>query len=70
MTQPAYYWTTYRGGNDPSITIEAVGQVEVLPRGQVTPKGVCPYCQKHIGKGIHFHKKACAKNVEKTLQPG
>jgi hypothetical protein len=22
-------------------------------------KGVCPKCGRHIGKGIHFHMKAC-----------
>lgn len=24
-----------------------------------TPKGVCPKCGKHIGKGIAGHKRAC-----------
>lgn len=23
------------------------------------PKGTCPKCGEHIGKGIHFHMKAC-----------
>jgi hypothetical protein len=22
-------------------------------------KGVCPKCGKHIGRGLHFHVKAC-----------
>ncbi|MBY5821481.1 hypothetical protein [Rhizobium leguminosarum] len=22
-------------------------------------KGACPKCGRHIGKGIHFHVKAC-----------
>lgn len=25
----------------------------------VVPKGTCPKCGEHIGKGIHFHVKAC-----------
>ena len=25
----------------------------------VEAKGCCPKCGKHIGKGIHFHVKAC-----------
>ncbi|MEK1929492.1 MAG: hypothetical protein AAAC47_06820 [Pararhizobium sp.] len=24
-----------------------------------TDKGTCPKCGKHIGKGAHFHIKAC-----------
>ena len=23
------------------------------------PKGVCPKCLKHIGRGVHFHAKKC-----------
>jgi hypothetical protein len=23
------------------------------------PKGTCPTCGKHIGRGLHFHMKAC-----------
>jgi len=23
------------------------------------PKGVCPVCRKHIGRGVHFHAKRC-----------
>jgi len=22
-------------------------------------KGVCPKCNKHIGRGVHFHAKKC-----------
>ena len=25
----------------------------------IAPKGCCPKCGKHIGKGIYFHVKAC-----------
>lgn len=28
------------------------------PQAEVE-KGTCPKCGKHIGKGIHFHVKAC-----------
>lgn len=31
---------------------EAFGLVAV-------PKGACPKCKKHIGRGIQFHIKAC-----------
>ncbi|MDK4703895.1 hypothetical protein PH562_16715 [Rhizobium sp. CNPSo 4062] len=24
-----------------------------------TPKGSCPKCGKHIGKGLHMHMKGC-----------
>lgn len=24
------------------------------------PKGHCPKCGKHIGRGLHFHVKACS----------
>lgn len=23
------------------------------------PKGTCPKCGKHIGRGLHFHVKSC-----------
>lgn len=29
------------------------------PVGGELPKGNCPKCGKHIGKGVHFHMKAC-----------
>lgn len=35
---------------------EAIEASEVLPS---VPKGHCPKCGKHIGKGLHFHRRAC-----------
>lgn len=29
-------------------------------------KGTCPKCGKHIGKGAHFHIKACDGNPRKA----
>jgi len=26
-----------------------------------TPKGCCKHCGKKIGRGLHFHEKACSK---------
>jgi len=23
------------------------------------PKGTCPKCGKHVGRGVHFHAKRC-----------
>lgn len=28
-------------------------------RTKTAPKGVCPKCGKHIGRGIHRHVKVC-----------
>jgi hypothetical protein len=27
------------------------------------PKGTCPKCGKHIGRGLHFHVKACGHDA-------
>lgn len=27
-------------------------------------KGVCPKCQRHVGKGLHMHMKSCGKPEE------
>jgi hypothetical protein len=27
-------------------------------------KGVCPYCLKHIGRGLHRHKLACKERKQ------
>jgi hypothetical protein len=29
-------------------------------------KGVCPKCRRHIGKGMHFHIRACDGNAGKA----
>lgn len=29
------------------------------PRQTEVPKGHCPRCGKHIGRGLHFHVKWC-----------
>lgn len=29
------------------------------PALKTDEKGTCPKCGRHIGKGIHFHVKAC-----------
>lgn len=34
----------------------AIEATEVLPD---VPKGHCPKCGEHIGKGLHFHRRAC-----------
>lgn len=31
-----------------------------------TAKGVCPKCGKHVGKGLHFHVKACNETDYQT----
>lgn len=25
------------------------------------PKGTCPHCRQHIGRGVHFHARRCKK---------
>lgn len=27
----------------------------------ITPKGHCRHCGKKIGRGLHFHERACQK---------
>lgn len=29
------------------------------PEVKADDKGTCPKCGRHIGKGVHFHLKAC-----------
>lgn len=29
------------------------------PEPKTIEKGACPKCGKHIGRGLHFHVKAC-----------
>jgi hypothetical protein len=39
------------------------------PKGEVEtplPKGTCPKCKKHIGKGYFKHVKACDGHPEKA----
>lgn len=31
-------------------------------RAAPVPKGVCPICRRHIGRGIHMHRKVCARD--------
>lgn len=36
------------------------------PKPQITDKGTCPKCGKHIGKGAHFHIRVCDGNPRKA----
>lgn len=36
---------------------EAVEKVAAANPG--LPKGTCPKCREYIGRGVHFHAKAC-----------
>lgn len=40
------------------ISFETPKKAEVEQSAPVL-KGVCPKCQKIIGRGLHFHIKAC-----------
>lgn len=30
-----------------------------MAKEEPLPKGTCPKCREHIGRGLHFHVKAC-----------
>lgn len=30
------------------------------------PKGVCPKCGKHVGRGLHFHVRSCDGRSEQA----
>lgn len=30
------------------------------------PKGSCPKCGKHVGKGLHFHVMACDGGLKRA----
>ena len=34
-------------------------EVPVDEPAKEIPKGVCRFCQKYIGRGLHFHEKKC-----------
>jgi len=35
---------------------------------QPKPKGVCRHCGKRVGRGLHFHEKACARVDTRNAQ--
>lgn len=40
---------------------ETPAQRKARLQAPATPKGVCPKCNEHIGRGLHMHMKACGK---------
>ena len=36
------------------------------PAASLLLKGTCPKCGKHVGKGVHFHMKACDGDSRKA----
>ncbi len=42
---------------DISEAIKSVQEVRV-------PKGMCPHCLTHIGRGIYFHVQRCTNNEQ------
>lgn len=37
--------------------------VNVIPAPPNLERGMCPKCRKIIGRGLHFHVKACNGNL-------
>ena len=42
--------------------VEPAEELHIIVELEETPKGVCPKCNKHIGRGVHFHAKKCRGN--------
>lgn len=32
-----------------------------------TPKGFCKYCERYVGRGIHFHEKHCQHQLNQSV---
>jgi len=32
---------------------------EAFKEAEAKKRGVCPKCERHIGRGVHFHVRAC-----------
>ena len=43
---------------------QAEQKVPVEKPAPTVPKGVCPHCMTHIGRGIYFHVQRCTNNEQ------
>lgn len=44
---------------EPRRVPEPASPAPVVKAETAAPKGVCPHCRKHIGRGIAIHRKHC-----------
>lgn len=49
--------TIWGAGYD--LPLDEEDWIDPVPQKAEPKKGFCKHCGKHIGKGLHFHEKAC-----------